>query len=237
MMVRRFVIGLLLFTVSSAAPAAGQAGSEFKVARENGRKFEEAVAACQRVLKVWMTHADPRTLLLPDRIPGRSHGLKAGDSRRLYTPHNSGADLYPYLILTAHITDPDLLRGRLLEMLRNEIRFTTVQDSIPANLEMTTGELGPPSLEAREETRIRLDYARHRRVLNFDKNYVRLNEFPEWYVVDENMLYQLRDAAGGKERLLLGSELITGVTLKPGHWTLEPLGAPPYARMGTIPPH
>jgi hypothetical protein len=65
---------------------------------------------------------------------------------RLYTPHNSGADLYPYLILTAHLTDPDLYYGRLMEMLRNEIRYTTVQESIPSNLEMSTGQTGPPSL-------------------------------------------------------------------------------------------
>ena len=50
---------------------------------------------------------------------------------RVYTPHNSGADLYPYLILTAQLTDPDLYDGRMLEMLRNEMRYTTAQASIP----------------------------------------------------------------------------------------------------------
>jgi hypothetical protein len=78
-------------------------------------------------------------------IPGR-RGLQPGDTRRLYTPHNSAADLYPYLILTAHLTDPELYRGRMLEMLRNEVRFTTREDSVPGNLELSTGELGPPSL-------------------------------------------------------------------------------------------
>lgn len=131
-----------LFPVGAAA----QSSQEFHTAAENGRQFEQALSASQRLLKVWLTHADPKTLLLPDRIPGRAQGLKDGDTRRLYTPHNSGADLYPYLILTASITDPDLYSGRLMEMLRNEIRYTTVQDSIPANLEMSTGELGPPSL-------------------------------------------------------------------------------------------
>ena len=100
----------------------------------------------QRLLRAWLTHADPRTTLLPDRIPGGPGGLAADDTRRLYTPHNSGADLYPYLVLTAHLTDPGLYRGRMLEMLRNEIRYTTVQHSIPANLELSTGKLGPPSL-------------------------------------------------------------------------------------------
>jgi hypothetical protein len=118
----------------------------FARALENGRRFDEMAVRIERVLKAWLAEADARTLLLPDRLPGGSRGLKPGDTRRLYTPHNSGADLYPYLILTAHLTDPDLYQGRLLEMLRNEVRYTTVQESIPANLEMTTGELGPPSL-------------------------------------------------------------------------------------------
>ncbi|MGB9605629.1 MAG: hypothetical protein ACPL88_07105, partial [Bryobacteraceae bacterium] len=76
--------------------------------------------------------------------------------------------------------------------------------------------------------RIQFDYARHRRVLNFPKNYVRLNEFPEWYTVDENTLYRLRPASGPVQ-IRLGSELIAGVPLAPGDWIVEPLGPPPYA--------
>jgi len=559
-MANRSTLGIILLSLFVTSSAKAQGDSRFTQARENGKRFEEAVAASQRVLKAWLKHADPRTLLLPDRIPGRAQGIKAGDPKRLYTPHNSGADLYPYLILTAHITDPDLYHGRLMEMLRNEVRFTTVQESIPGNLEMTTGEPGPPSLfgageyakdgllavteylgrtpwfyrmvdmtcdamnhapvnsrfgslpaydaelngdylqvlvrlatmtgdkrfikwarwigdayieevlpgnrgvpsgqwdfnkhtgdgrlrlrdhgneivvglallyalenywqtpraekyrpaieqmldrilasanpdgmlynevdaatlqpinkglsdnwgyvygaiytfyqcgsgakyanavrkilknlskyrnyvwepnaklplgsfdgyadsiesaiylvnrepvpeafdwidsemkvmlgmqqpdghienwygegnfnrtallyalmksqgvrpehwkpgmrvgavrdgtklflsmEAREATAIRMDFARHRRILNFDKNYVRLNEFPEWYVVDENSLYRLGAATGGQDRLFLGSELIAGVVLKPGEWILQPVGPAPYAKPGTITP-
>src|SRR6476659_9067031 len=72
--------------------------------------------------------------------------------------------------------------------------------------------------------RIRFDFARHRRVLNFDKNYVRLNEFPEWFTVDENRLYRLRDA-GTTERVVLGSELVAGIVMQPGRWTVEPVHA------------
>ncbi len=102
-------------------------------ATEHGR----AVDASRRLLHAWLRHADSKTLLLPDRT---------GDAKRTYTPHNSGADLYPYLILTARLTDPDLYHGRMREMLRNEIRFTTAPDGVPGNLEMSTGTLGPPSL-------------------------------------------------------------------------------------------
>ena len=115
-------------------------------ARLHGQRFERAAAAMQRVLSVWLTHADERTLLLPDRVPGPGSGLQAGDRSRLYTPHNSGADLYPYLILTAELTDPDLYRGRMMTMLRNEIRYTNAEGSIPGNLSLETGELGPPSM-------------------------------------------------------------------------------------------
>ena len=90
------------------------------------------------VLHAWLAHADAETLLLPDR-PEPDRG------RWVYTPHNSGADLYPYLILTAHLTDPDLYRGRMMEMLRNEVRYTTVQRSIPANFSFATREVGPAS--------------------------------------------------------------------------------------------
>jgi hypothetical protein len=115
-------------------------------ARLRGQRFERAVSAMQRVLQVWLTHADARTLLLPDRWPGPGSGLQPGDDTRLYTPHNSGADLYPYLILTAELTDPGLYRGRMMEMLRNEIRHTNTVASIPGNLTLKTGELGPPSM-------------------------------------------------------------------------------------------
>ena len=55
--------------------------------------------------------------------------------------------------------------------------------------------------------RLRFDYARHRRELNFARNYVRLNEWPEWFAVDENTLYRVTDAAGqGRDPPGLGAE-------------------------------
>ena len=115
-------------------------------ARLRGERFERAVAAMQRVLNAWLQKADARTLLLPDRLPGIGSGLAPGDDSRIYTPHNSGADLYPYLVLTAELTAPDLYRGRMMEMLRNEIRYTNTAWGIPGNLNLKTGELGEPSM-------------------------------------------------------------------------------------------
>ena len=95
------------------------------------------------MLHAWLAYADPRTLLLPDYLPGVK---RANAPMDLYTPHNSGADNYPYLVATAFFTDRGLYEGRLREMLRNEIRYTNAQDAIPGNLELKTQKLGPPSL-------------------------------------------------------------------------------------------
>ncbi|MGH9315083.1 MAG: hypothetical protein ACRD1S_18000, partial [Vicinamibacterales bacterium] len=142
--------GLVTVTVSVALSAVANVPAEeispAALARERGRRFERAVSAMERVMRAWLAHADPRTLLLPDRVPRPGGDRSVGASAPEYTPHNSGADLYPYLILTAHLTDPELHRGRMMEMLRNEVRYTSVEASIPGSLDLTTGRLGPPSL-------------------------------------------------------------------------------------------
>jgi hypothetical protein len=64
------------------------------------------------------------------------------------------------------------------------------------------------------EGKVAFDYARHRRVLNLRRNYVRLNEWPEWFTVDENTLYKIQDPETGGEQMLLGSELKDGLALR-----------------------
>ena len=136
---RAVVVAILTLTSGCGAVAHERARPPgFDRARANAAQFERAVHAARRVLHAWLAHADPQTLLLPDRpVPDRS--------RRVYTPHNSGADLYPYLILTAHLTDPELYHGRMLEMLRNEVRYTTARRSIPGDLNLAARTLGPHS--------------------------------------------------------------------------------------------
>ncbi|MFN0164813.1 MAG: hypothetical protein ACKV22_00155 [Bryobacteraceae bacterium] len=124
--------------------AAWGAGSPWIEARKNGQQVDEIFARTNRMLHRWLSFAEPKTLLLPDRVPGVLFGRLDADP--IYTPHNSGADNYPYLIATAFFTEPDLIEGRLLEMLRNEIRYTNVgTGAIPGNLNLRTYALGPPS--------------------------------------------------------------------------------------------
>jgi hypothetical protein len=62
--------------------------------------------------------------------------------------------------------------------------------------------------------------------LNLGKNYVRLNEWPEWFTVDENTIYRVTDTAG-REDLRLGSELKEGFEVSgPGRFVVERAPAP-----------
>jgi hypothetical protein len=69
---------------------------------------------------------------------------------------------------------------------------------------------------------LRFDVSRHRRVMNLDRNYVRLNEWPEWFVVDESSLYELRGQSGAR-RIVLGGELRRGIAVGSGRWVVRPL--------------
>jgi hypothetical protein len=126
----------------SAAPFGG-GGDSFEAAAANGARSEEVFRRTRKLLHAWLAYADPRTLLLPDVIPGFKRGPQP---LGVYRPHNSGADNYPYLVATAFFTDRPLYEGRMREMLRNEVRYTSVLDGIPGELELSTGKLGPMSL-------------------------------------------------------------------------------------------
>jgi len=61
--------------------------------------------------------------------------------------------------------------------------------------------------------RICLDYPRHRDHWRMARNYPRLNEWPEWYVVEQDCFYNLR-VGDGAETKLLGTDLVAGVALE-----------------------
>ena len=84
MLPRTLAVALLALLSAPVAPDA--VAPVFARAHENGRRFETAVAACDRLMRAWLEAADPKTLLLPDRLPGPGNGLKPGEPARLYTP-------------------------------------------------------------------------------------------------------------------------------------------------------
>ncbi len=124
-----------LLVVLLAGPDCGLAAAQ--TLERHARDYQRAIEASERTLHAWLRAADPKTSLMPDRLDGPA---------RVATPHNFAADLYPYLILTARLTDPALYEGRMMEMLRNEVRYMTADGAVPGSRDLTTGTLGPASL-------------------------------------------------------------------------------------------
>ncbi|BCS32177.1 hypothetical protein TBR22_A13870 [Luteitalea sp. TBR-22] len=123
--------------IATCAGIGAQERSAGDEARARAADYATAMAACQRTLQAWLRDADPVTTLMPDRVTGQA---------RVATPHNFSADLYPYLILTARFTDPAVYEGRMMEILRNEVRYMTADGSVPGNYDIATRTLGPASL-------------------------------------------------------------------------------------------
>jgi hypothetical protein len=91
-------------------------------AGKNARLANEALFRCRRYVDGWLAQADPATGLIPRNLTV---------SRDFWNGRDSAADNYPFMVLTASITDRSLLDGRLLDLLRTETRLTSRLDRLP----------------------------------------------------------------------------------------------------------
>jgi hypothetical protein len=121
-----FVLSVVVAAVPSASPTASASDARleaaFRLAEENGRKANEAFSHSRRFVDGWLAHADPETGLIPRNLR---------ESRDFWNGRDSAADNYPFMVLTAAMTDRPLLDGRMLEMLRTETRLTSRVDRLP----------------------------------------------------------------------------------------------------------
>jgi hypothetical protein len=95
----------------------------FEKALQNGRLANEGFVRCRNYVKGWLKHADPKTGLIPK-------GLREG-RRDFWNAQDAAADNYPFMVLTAAITDRPFFEGRMLNMLRTETRLTSRIGALP----------------------------------------------------------------------------------------------------------
>jgi len=95
---------------------------DYKQAAENGRLANEGFIRCRNFVKGWLQKADPKTLLIPRNLDR---------DKDIWNAQDSAADNYPFMVLTAAITDPSLFQGRMLDMLRAETILTSRIDNLP----------------------------------------------------------------------------------------------------------
>lgn len=98
-----------------AAPGHSLTDHPFRQAARNARLAAEAFYRSDRYVKGWLAHADPATGLIPRNLKVDGY---------FWNGRDAAADNYPFMVLTASLTDRPLMAGRLRDMLRTEQRLT-----------------------------------------------------------------------------------------------------------------
>lgn len=111
----------LLFSAVLARAAEGVESPPFERATQNAEQARLALDASHRYMLAWLRHADPESGLLPRNLY---------DNQDLWNGRDCAADNYPFMVLTAALTDRPLFQGRMHDMLATETRLTNRLDSL-----------------------------------------------------------------------------------------------------------
>jgi len=115
-----FVLLILLFlSIFKQEP---KNETPFDLALENGLAANDGLNRCQSYLEAWLEYADPQSGLIPEN-------LGAGIDR--WTPHNSAADNYPFMVLVSALTDSAHFHGTMYQMLEKEIALSSRVGQLP----------------------------------------------------------------------------------------------------------
>jgi hypothetical protein len=102
----------LAFTAGTGLPGAEE--SAFERAAANGRAAAEGFERCHRYLHAWLREAEPTTGLIPRNLTDSPY----------WNGRDSAADNYPFMVLSAHLTDRAVFDGPMRRMLENEQKLT-----------------------------------------------------------------------------------------------------------------
>lgn len=89
-------------------------------AMRNGQQATRALVTSNRVMHGWLSRLDPASGLLPHR--GRFQGSEPDPN---WVVANTAADLYPFMVMAARLTEPAVYHGAMLDILRQETLLTT----------------------------------------------------------------------------------------------------------------
>ncbi len=95
----------------------------FAEAEANSRRAHENFYRCRKFVEGWLEHhADSESGLIPRNINQGADYWNAKDA---------AADNYPFMVLTAALTDREMFEGRMRDMLETEIELTSRIDRLP----------------------------------------------------------------------------------------------------------
>lgn len=120
---KRIILFLIpaIVLLLSANPCQGNS-ADFQEAARNGQLANEGFRRCTKYVHDWLKYSDPTTGLIPGNL---------SNDRDIWNVHNAAADNYPFMVLTAAITDAPLFKGRMLDMLKTEEEVTSRLGHLP----------------------------------------------------------------------------------------------------------
>ncbi|WP_299533835.1 hypothetical protein [Ulvibacterium sp.] len=125
---RNYFVIYLILAVSCSQPTKNR-GDLSKVdslaleqAEINGLLANEGLQRCQWFVMDWLAKADSTTGLIPRNLD---------ESLDIWNAQDAAADNYPFMVLTAALTDQNLFKGRMLDMLRMETQLTSRLGNLP----------------------------------------------------------------------------------------------------------
>ena len=112
----------IFFSCEFSQSAEPDNDAAFNQAAANGKLVNEGLERCHRFVEGWLQQADPETGLIPRNLEG---------SADIWNAKDAAADNYPFMVLTAALTDQSMFEGRMMEILRTETELTSRWDALP----------------------------------------------------------------------------------------------------------
>ncbi len=116
------VVFIFFLLILSGCDSAGPEDSRFEQAKANAKLANEGFRRSNRYVNAWLEKADAETGLIPRNLSG---------SKDIWNAKDAAADNYPFMVLTASITDHELYKGKLTGMLRTEEKLTSRLGKLP----------------------------------------------------------------------------------------------------------
>ncbi len=119
---RHVIIQTAIIIVVSCSHTARQDQENFDEAMRKGILVQEGYERCLRFVSDWMNYRDSLSGLIPENL---------SDGRDVWNAHNSAADNYPFMVLTAYLLDKDLYNNEMLDILVSERKLTSRLGALP----------------------------------------------------------------------------------------------------------
>ena len=103
----------------------------------NGVLTNEGLERCRLYVDAWLNHADSQTGLIPRNLDR---------DRDIWNAKDAAADNYPFMVLTAALTDQELFQGKMKEMLQTEISLTSRLGSLPDTYSFEKQDFASPEI-------------------------------------------------------------------------------------------